>query len=89
MASRISSKYSRRSLGIDDLTEDGIPDPGLQGIDDNEVRLSPREILEVELEVHEVVDWPQGATDGTSGSRENVKRFRGRISNTVRCGPRA
>src|SRR5690606_37382524 len=32
-ASRISSRYSRRSLGIDNLAQDGIPDTGLQVCD--------------------------------------------------------
>jgi hypothetical protein len=65
----MSSRYNRRSPGINNLAEDGIPDPGLQGIGDDEVRPSSKEILNVELEVHKVCDWLQGRSLSTARLR--------------------
>lgn len=60
-----SARWRRSSPGINDLAENSIPDPGLQDIGDNEIRLPPQGVLEVELEIHKVCDGPKGATDGT------------------------
>jgi len=50
-----SPGHRTEDLGIDDLIKDSPSNPGLQSIDDDEIRLSSQEILKVELEIHQVI----------------------------------